>query len=282
MVSLIGFSSCVWLFAHAWDPEFETALMRMAENQLTKYNTVEEFRPISRLTREQAAKFFSTWATYLTLEYGITSANIQDQSCAFTDMFVADPTLQSSIGSACKMGLMKGANKQFFPQAVLTKAEAATILVRFLDGKLAEDQHPWRDNYYLQAAEYELIDDLDYTDFNQPITRYQAAIMLYRAFQMRGSEFSTESVNQQVSVAADRDAWLTRIWETEPEIKQAIDLANQQKNTEARSYLGESIGKLWELQNKLLDYDPIKENEAQQLYTSAVLLLQKAQNILDQ
>lgn len=117
----------------AYDEEFLRAHQWMAESGMTRYTDVDEFDPESRVTREQAAKFF------VEFDRVVMGRDVETMMfCAYGDEQTFDPTLAGSIQSACNRQLMVGSQGIFSPQAPLTKAQALTILVRSLQGTQEE------------------------------------------------------------------------------------------------------------------------------------------------
>lgn len=162
------------------DPEFDAALMWMSENGLTKYNTAESFMPYATLTREQAAKFLSTFAvTNLCLEV------VDSASCDFSDV-PADPSLGEYVALACELGLVKGSNGKYMPTAPMTKAAVITVLSRAMaaaEGKDApsEDVAPRWANHLTAARAAGITKETNAAALDRSVTRYEVALMLYRA-----------------------------------------------------------------------------------------------------
>ena len=153
--------------------ELQKAITRMYNAGLTKYDTKQTFLPNNTMTREEASKFFSVFATS---EFQKTEN--PDAPCNFTDLTGADPTLMSSIQTACKLGLFKGADGKFMPKNTLTNAEAITVLMRIIVGMLPEPSRSFSFNYVMKAQEIGLIGTIT-PEAN--ITRGAAAILLYKA-----------------------------------------------------------------------------------------------------
>lgn len=148
----------------------------MYETGLTQFNTVDAFRPYDTLTREQAAKFYSEFAVKV-LGKEVSTAVQPD----FTDLSSADASLKDSIVKSFQLGLFKGTNGMFMPQAPLTKAAALTVLVRATEGNQDENVEPWWSNYFLKARELGLTKETDVYAIDRGITRYEVALMLYRS-----------------------------------------------------------------------------------------------------
>jgi len=87
------------------DAEFEYALAMMNKNGLTKYTSVDAYRPNDSLTRQEAAKFFVEFAKKVLGK----SSNVAlvATNCEFTDLAKVDVSLKPYITEACKLGLLK-------------------------------------------------------------------------------------------------------------------------------------------------------------------------------
>ncbi len=164
-------------FAHAaTDPEFTMAVNRMYANWLTQYSSTTDFRPNDRLTRQEAAKFFAAFQ-----QLTKPDQPIPEIGCVFSDAYKFDPTLSEYIYLSCQMGLFKWTNGVFFGTEPLTKAQALTVLVRSVDGSKDETVSPWRKNYFTTARELWLTKERNVMAVDTPITRYEMALLLYRA-----------------------------------------------------------------------------------------------------
>ena len=69
---------------------------------MTMFNNVDAFNPYSKLTREQAAKIFSNFATNVLCRKPDTSLTPD-----YTDVSNANRTLKPYITKAYQLGLMK-------------------------------------------------------------------------------------------------------------------------------------------------------------------------------
>lgn len=153
--------------------ELQNAITWMYNAGLTMYSTIADFLPDNNMTREEASKFFSVFAKN---EFSKTEKS--STSCSFYDSKYNNPTLTSSITSACKMWLFKWYKGNFSPRNKLTNAEAITVLMRIMIGQLVEPSKTYYSNYLLKAQEFGLVSDIN-VDNN--ITRWEAAILLYKA-----------------------------------------------------------------------------------------------------
>lgn len=181
LVAGIFLSSTVLTFAtyaNIIDPELDAAVSWMHENQMTKFDNAAMFRPEDSLTREQAAKFFVNFTIALDLWLQNT---VDDEECDFADLGEADSTLTEYIYTSCKLGLFRGANWSFFPTEAITKAQAITVLIRAIQWPQDETTIPRRKNYYQQARALSLTKEKDVNALDVDITRYEMALILYRA-----------------------------------------------------------------------------------------------------
>ena len=151
--------------------KLENAITWMYNAGLTIYNNESNFLPNNNMTREEASKFFSVFAKK---ELGLKENSTN--SCNFTDIKLADPTLVSSINSSCKLWLFKWYNNKFMFKDNLTNAQAITVLMRTMFGTMDEPVSAYYTNYLLKAKEAWLVWDIN---VNKNITRWEAAIMLY-------------------------------------------------------------------------------------------------------
>lgn len=69
---------------------------------MTKYETVDEFRPDDFLTRQEAAKFFSEFS--VNVLYKVID---QNKFCGFDDLEGADPSLVNHILNSCLLGIFQ-------------------------------------------------------------------------------------------------------------------------------------------------------------------------------
>jgi len=82
--------------------ELKNAVAWMYTAGLTSKSTLATYLPYNTMTREEASKFFGVFAKN---EFNKTEN--PDLSCNFSDITKADPTLRSSIVSACRLGIFK-------------------------------------------------------------------------------------------------------------------------------------------------------------------------------
>ena len=88
------------------------------------------------------------------------------------------------INAVAKKGLFKGrSDDRFSPGESVTYAEVITVIVRMNTNaeSVAEGMAiKWPDNYILFAQTYNIIGDVEISDWNAPAKKGDAAILLYR------------------------------------------------------------------------------------------------------
>lgn len=164
---------------YADDTEFTTALDWMHTQWLTKYDTVDGFRTWDELTRQEAAKFFSS-----VLAFTIMPSDMEKTAfdCDFDDADTFDSTLTDSILLACTSWLMRGYDGKFHPNNILKKSEALTILIRMNLWLQDETWSPWWSQYYAMAYNQWLTKEQDTAKIDLPVSRYEAALLLSRQY----------------------------------------------------------------------------------------------------
>jgi len=177
--SLVLVSTQVWaqfVATTATQVELESAVTWMFDNELTRYNNIVQFLPADTLTREQAAKFFWNFAVYLDKE-----STVPADECQFNDVAWADYTLLPHIISSCQLGLFKWSQGNFMPFDQLTRAEALTVVMRTIEGKMNENVVPRWSTYHKKARQLGLTSENDVYSLDAPISRYEIALILHRA-----------------------------------------------------------------------------------------------------
>jgi hypothetical protein len=158
------------------DAEYVAAFNWMSENGLTSTTSPEAFNPGGTMLREHLSRF----ATYFGLGDQCMAPDM-GASCEFSDLYTADPSLQKYITVACQLGVLKGSNGMFMPKQGLTRAQFFVAMVRMLEGDKSEDVNPWYGNYFAAAQRLGLTKETDVFAQDRFITRYEAALILYRA-----------------------------------------------------------------------------------------------------
>ncbi len=177
--------SCVLAFVFAFTltvkaESFAEVLQWMYDNGLTSYDTEIGFMPDDYLQRGQAAKFIATYGEMIGLEE--TNTN-----CDFSDIAGYDETLIPYIQKACALGLLKGSQGKFGPEATMTQAQAMTMVVRIREGFMDETTDPWYANYTASAKANGIVMDneLSGTPDATPVARGIMAKWLYRSNMLR-------------------------------------------------------------------------------------------------
>ncbi len=181
------------------DPELLEAIRRMNDNSLTNFKTIAEYRPFEILNREQAAKIISLFANIFS--FGSTYSWALPAECIFKDISDADGSLMTYIEKACSMNIMKGSNSYFSPKWTINKSQFIAAIIRLFEGKtLDESTTPRWKNYFEKAQEIGMIGPADAVTFENPITRYEVALFLYR-FKVKYQllqNMNSESIKNQI------------------------------------------------------------------------------------
>ena len=169
------FTFSIALLSPIYALDFATVLDWMHSNNLTKYSTVDTFRPDDAITRGEAAKFVNQYGQFMKLDKTYTA-------CDFADIAWYDYTLIPHIGQACAYGLLKGSQGNFMPNNNMTEAQGITIAMRSLYGIQDETITPWYKTYYDLGAQAGITTDspLDTLDGNI-LTRAQLGTWFYLA-----------------------------------------------------------------------------------------------------
>ena len=101
--------------------------------------------------------------------------------CIFKDITDADASLMTYIEDSCQINIMKGSNGYFNPKNTINKSEFIAAIIRLFDGKkLDETVTPRWKNYFQRAQDLGIVSPADLITFDNPITRYEVALFLYR------------------------------------------------------------------------------------------------------
>lgn len=159
------------------DPILQEAIYWMRDNDMTRYATIELYRPFDTLQRQEAAKIFTLFRW--TIIDGTPASD--GSSCAFDDLSIADQTLVKYIKDACKLQILKWSNNLFNPEWLLTKPQAVAILIRMLEWPQSETWANWWQVYYDKAVTMWMIEASSVENFDKPISRYEIAKILYNS-----------------------------------------------------------------------------------------------------
>lgn len=161
------------------DPELLEAIRWMNDNGLTSYKTITEYKPFEILNREQAAKIVSMFANIY--NFAQSTDTTLPSECTFKDISEADVSLALYIGQVCKAGVMQWSNGYFNPKGTINKSQFIAAIIRLFEGKkLDETTNPRWKAYFEKAQEMGMIGPADAVTFENPITRYEVALFLYR------------------------------------------------------------------------------------------------------
>lgn len=105
------------------------------------------------------------------------------------------------LENACQNNILKGNNGYFSPKSTINKAQFITAIIRMFEGKkLDETTTPWWKNYFEKAQSMGIVAPADLITFENPITRYEVALFLYRfkvKFQML-QNINTNKIQNQI------------------------------------------------------------------------------------
>jgi len=161
------------------DPELLEAIRWMNDNGLTNFKTITDYKPFEILNREQAAKIVSLFANIY--NFGASSGNIAASNCTFKDIGDTDISLTAYVREVCNLGVMQWWNWYFNPKGTINKSQFIAAIIRLFEGKkLDETTNPRWKNYFEKAQEIGMIGPADAVTFENPITRYEVALFLYR------------------------------------------------------------------------------------------------------
>jgi hypothetical protein len=151
----------------------------MYDNWLTQYSSPSTYNAFGSLTRDASAKILDKFSNLLNLAK-INSWYLPNE-CNFTDISWLDETMKSYIENVCKKWLMKWWNWLFTPWENVTKAQFITSLIRMFEWKpLDETTSPRRKNYFDKALELWIVSASDGIGFDNPVSRYEVALFIYR------------------------------------------------------------------------------------------------------
>ena len=204
-----------------WD-EFDRALYRMYMNWLTKYNNSDEFRPFDSLTREESAKMIGQL-------YSVLWFPKEDKwfNCSFVDTNMFDPTLAEHIYNVCRRWIFRWNDKtqQYMPHDNLTKGQLLAVLLRIFEWKMSDEsgQPRWIE-YYVKAMTLWLTNETNLAKFDQPVSRREASLLIYRFKTMIADDIQYELYLARLEALA---------WDNESYLKQLEELKAKRWEAEA-------------------------------------------------
>ena len=183
------------------DPELLEAIRWMNDNGLTNFKTIVEYKPFEIINREQTAKvLYNFWQVFKYIQSGHNAAT---DGCTFKDLANIDTSLVTYVEQVCEAGLMNGSNGYFNPKGTIKKSEFVAAIIRLFEWKkLDETPSPRWKSYFEKAQEIGMIGPADAVTFENPITRYEVALFLYRfkvKYQMLQNLNSNTITNQIIS-----------------------------------------------------------------------------------
>jgi hypothetical protein len=145
---------------------------------LTIYTDASSFKQNFALRRDEAAKFYVTFAKSL----GKTEYVVPASQCQFSDLDKAWSDLRAVVVESCRLGIFKGTNGRFRPSENLTDAQAVAVLMRIVDGQQSEVGGSHRaDNYYKRANALDILQGIDMTQKNALAARGNVVSVIYNA-----------------------------------------------------------------------------------------------------
>ena len=193
-------TECVKIDTSSRDVELKNAIEWMYKNWLTQYSTPETFWSDDYLTREQAAKLFSTFYSKVLDKKFSETINLK----IFSDMDKVNPELRYFVFQAYDMWLFRWAKWRFMPKDTLTQSQAISVAIRMVNWNLEEIKNAWYINYYMKAKKYWLLKrwNFDIVDLNKTkITRWDTALLIYGLY--------NHIMNNKNNVAVDYNYNLT-------------------------------------------------------------------------
>lgn len=156
------------------DPEFTVALLWMNNIGMTKFWKASDYNPLTALTREQWAQFFSLY------DQKFNTNNDTSSGCKLND--ISDSNFQTAIQYVCKKWILNWGNNLFRPTETMTKVEFVAWMLNMLRESYTSNTGSWQSNAYKKALSLELINRSDEATFDKPITRYEAAILFHKLY----------------------------------------------------------------------------------------------------
>lgn len=253
------------------DQEFQSALAWMYANGLTQYATVDAYAPNDGLTRQQAAKFFVVFAQTIIWKSAPTT---NTTACSFTDSGF-DATLKPYVMQACEYGIMVWKDGVFRPNDEISRSEFTTALVRMISGKkLDETTTPWWLAYYVQARDRWLTKEQNANAYDGDLTRYAAALLLYRWVGIVKNTTETPVVQTPTTTWSTTELTTSTTGTTTvttgamPDIPMVTSLTSDPALQEAIYWLHDIGVTRYTDINDYRPFDPISRQEAAKMYVT--------------
>jgi hypothetical protein len=122
------------------------------------------------------------------------------------------------VENICKAGVLQWTNGKFNPKWTINKSQFIVAIIRLFEWKkLDESAAPRWKNYFQKAQEMWIVSPADAITFENPITRYEVALFLYRfkvKYQMLTNLNTNKVQNEIVStVPGSIQTWLSNLQE---------------------------------------------------------------------
>lgn len=157
------------------DPEFKTALFWMYQAGMTQYPDPANYNPYDALTREQSAKLLAIYNNKFDTHTTTWT------TCALTD--IASSLMKDAINAVCVAGIMRGDGKTFRPTATITKVEFMAAMLNMIgESPIVNNTTTRQTATYNKALTLELVSNADLATFDRILTRYEAALLLYKLY----------------------------------------------------------------------------------------------------
>jgi hypothetical protein len=160
----------------------DDAITRAYTKKLTIHLYTDDFKPYQAIRRDEAAKFFVSFAKFV----GKTTTLIEADQCMFSDIDKARTDLKESVIESCKLGIFKGNKGKFTPDGILTNAQAIAVLMRIVDGYQLENAGYRAEKYIERAKELNLLSNVEMQEKEGLTERGNMIILLYNARKMKG------------------------------------------------------------------------------------------------
>ena len=227
--------------------EFAKAQYWMYMNWLTKFDKFDDYRPYDSLTREESAKMIGQL-------YSVLWFPEEDKwfNCNFVDTNLFNPTLAEHIYNVCKRWIFKwnSNTQQYMPRDPLTKGQLLAVLMRILEWKTSnESANPRWIEYYVKAFAIWMTNEKILTKFDQPVSRWEAALLIFRFKNMVIDEDQYKILLASLNnLAWDTDNYTRQIEELKAqwEATQKTESSSQTDNSNPDS---NSIPTTWDISN---------------------------------
>lgn len=192
------------------DPELGAAIGWMYDNWLTSFNSITEYKPFEIVSRLQSAKILSIFTQIFNLN--ATMSWFVWNECIFTDLSQTTSGFKQYVENICKMWLLKWTKWKFNPEWNLLKSQFIVALMRLFEWKsLDETATPWWKNYFQKAQELGIVWPADIITFENPVTRYEMALFLYR-FKVKYQMIKNLNTNRIPNEVISMIDWTIATW----------------------------------------------------------------------